>query len=372
MNIPFCDMHARLASERATVLAGITRVLDSGLFCCGPEVAQFEREFAAYCGTGHAVCTGSGTEALWLALLACGIGQGDEVITVSMTYAATAEAIRMTGAEPVFVDIDEETLTMDPVALAGALSARSKAIVPVHLHGCMADMERIADFSRRHGLFLIEDAAQAHGASVHGRMAGSWGDAGCFSFYPSKNLGAIGDGGAVITHREELASRVRILRNHGQDSKNHHLLVGWNSRMDEIQAAFLRVGLKRLDHNNRARRRIARRYNEALADTPGVLCPAGAGSPDHVHHIHAIRVQDQQRVLAELTARQIGCAVHYAVPVHLQPAFAGTRHPRGSLPITELAAAQLISLPIYPELTTDRIEHVARSLREIIRAASAA
>ncbi|HSP42268.1 MAG TPA: DegT/DnrJ/EryC1/StrS family aminotransferase [Luteolibacter sp.] len=372
MNIPFIDIRARLAAERGDILRSIAGVLDSGMFCCGPEVKRFEEEFAAYCGTRHAVCTGSGTEALWLALLASGIGPGDEVVTVSMTYAATAEAIRMTGADPVFVDIDEDTLTMDPAALAGALTARSKAVVPVHLHGRMADMDAIMEISRKHGLCLIEDSAQAHGAERHGRKAGSFGDAGCFSFYPSKNLGAIGDGGAVVTDRDDLATRLRMLRNHGQAAKNHHLLVGWNSRMDDIQAAVLRIGLKRLDRDNETRRQIARRYNEALAGTPGVVCPSGSGSPEHVHHIHAIRVRDQRQVIGQLTARGIGCAVHYPVPVHLQPAFAGSRHPRGSLPVTEKLAAEMVSLPIFPELTTDRIDHVVQSVKVASRASVAA
>ncbi len=372
MNIPFLDMRARMALERDGILRAIADVLDSGMFCCGPEVECFEKEFAAYCGTVHAICTGSGTEALWLALLASGIGRGDEVITVSMTYAATAEAIRMTGAEPVFVDIDEDTLTMNPAALASVLTARSKAVVPVHLHGRMAHMDAIMDFTRAHGLCLIEDAAQAHGAQSHGRKAGSLGDAACFSFYPSKNLGAIGDGGAVVTNRDDLATRLRMLRNHGQAAKNQHLLAGWNSRMDDIQAVVLRIGLKRLDRDNEARGAIARRYNAALADTPGVICPTGADSPEHVHHIHAIRVCDQQYVLGELTTRGIGCAVHYPVPVHLQPAFAGPRHPRGSLPVTEKLAAEMVSLPIFPGLTTDHIDHVVQAVKEVCRASIAA
>jgi dTDP-4-amino-4,6-dideoxygalactose transaminase len=372
MNIPFTGIRARLAGERHHVLGAIAEVLDSGIFCCGPVVERFEEEFAAYCGTRHAVCTGSGTEALWLALLACGIGPGDEVVTVSMTYAATAEAILMTGATPVFVDVDEDTLTMDPAALAAAITVRSKAVVPVHLHGRMADMDALMEISRKHGLCLIEDAAQAHGAARHGQKAGSLGDAGCFSFYPSKNLGAIGDAGAVVTQRDDLATRLRMLRNHGQAAKNQHLLPGWNSRMDDIQAAVLRIGLKRLDRDNETRRQIARHYNEALDGTPGVICPTGAGSPEHVHHIHAIRVRDQEHLLGELAGRGIECAVHYPVPVHLQPAFAGPRHPRGSLPVTEKTATELVSLPIFPELTMNQIDHVVKAVKKVSRAGIAA
>ena len=372
MKVPFHDMQARLASVREEILHAIIGVIDAGKFCGSDSVEAFEQEFATYCGAQHAIGVGSGTEALWLVLLALGIGPGDEVVTVSMTYAATAEAIRMTGAEPVFVDIRPDSLTMDPEALADAITARTKAVIPVHLHGRMADMAAILAVARRHGLQVVEDAAQAHGAQNHSGMAGALGDAGCFSFYPSKNLAALGDGGAIITHNGELAAKLRLLRNHGQATKNHHVAVGWNSRMDDIQAAVLRIRLKRLDSENEVRRRIAARYNQGLTGLEGVICPSRIGESDHVHHIHAIRVRDRARLMAELHRRGIGHAVHYPVPAHLQPAFAGPRHPHGSLPVTERCADELISLPMFPELTANQIERVVNAVVEITRASIAA
>jgi len=364
MKIPFIDLQAIIAAERGELLQAITEVIDSGNFCGDGAVADFEREFAAYCGTKHAVACANGTDALWLAMLGFGIGPGDEVLTVSMTYAATAEAIIRTGAEPVFVDIDETSYTMDPGALEGALSPRTKAILPVHLYGRVAEMGPILDFARNHGLRVIEDAAQAHGAEWDSRKTGTLGDAGCFSFYPTKNLAAMGDGGAVTTDDDELSAKIRMLRNHGQTSKYHHLIVGWNSRLDGIQAAALRIRLRKLDAQNQCRRNAAMRYNEKLAAVGGVICPESVGTPSHVHHIHAIRVPDQEDFISELTRHDIGCAIHYPVPVHLQPAFAGPRHPQGSLPVCERLAGELVSLPMFPQLTPEQIDRVVQVVKE--------
>jgi dTDP-4-amino-4,6-dideoxygalactose transaminase len=364
MKVQFMDMRARHAATRDELLRAIAAVIDSGDFCGDGAVADFEREFAFYCGSPHAITVANGTEALWLAMLAMGIGPGDEVITVSMTYAATAEAIRMAGAEPVFVDIDATTYTMNPAALPAALTPRTKAIVPVHLFGRMAEMAPIMDFASRHGLRVIEDAAQAHGAEHESHKAGSIGDAGCFSFYPTKNLAALGDGGAIITRDPKLAETLRMLRNHGQRGKNEHVMLGWNSRLDGIQAAALSIKLRLLDHENDLRRGHARLYHEGLSRIEQVICPEAPGNASHVHHIHAIRVTSREHVMSELVRRGIGCAVHYPVPLHLQPAFAGPRHPRGSLPVTEQLAGELLSLPMFPELTPQQIESVVQAVGE--------
>lgn len=371
MRIPFIDISNAIAAEREELLQAVTSVIDSGKFCGDGAMEDFEREFAAYCGTKHAVACANGTDALWLALLGYGIGPGDEVLTVSMTYAATAEAIVRTGATPVFVDIDEKTYTMAPQALDSALTSRTKAILPVHLFGRVADMEPILDLARKHGLRVIEDAAQAHGAEWRSRKTGSLGDAGCFSFYPTKNLAALGDGGAVTTDDDELAAKLRMLRNHGQVDKYQHLIVGWNSRLDGIQAAMLRTRLRRLDTENQRRRNAAVRYNEGLAELAQIVSPESVGTPRHVHHIHAIRVSNQPAFMSELSRRGIGCAIHYPIPVHLQPAFADARHPPGSLPVCELLATEMVSLPMYPGLTSDQIDHVVEVVKDISQAGMA-
>ena len=366
------DMRARHAAIRDELLAVIASVIDGGDFCGEKAVEGFECDFSAYCGVPHTIAVANGTEALWLAMLGLGIGPGDEVITVSMTYVATAEAIRMTGAVPVFVDIDAGSHTMDPSLLAAALTSRTKAIVPVHLFGRMAEMTPIMDFARKHGLLVIEDAAQAHGAQDGTQKAGAIGDAGCFSFYPTKNLGALGDAGAIITRNDDLAAKLRMLRDHGQSRKNEHLIPGWNSRMDGIQAASLKLKLFRLDQENRLRRDHAQRYNAGLAAIDGIVSPDGVGKPCHVHHIHAIRVSGRSHVIGELARRGIGCAVHYPIPVHLQPAFQSPRCPHGSLPVTEKHAEELLSLPMFPELTTQQIDCVVNAVVEATHTRAAA
>lgn len=364
MMVPFIDMKARHAPLREEFMHAIGAVIDSGAFSGGTVVEGFEEEFAAYCGTGHAVGVGSGTEALWLTLLAMGIGPGDEVITVPMTFVATVEAICLAGAKPVFVDIDDRTYTMKPDALARALTRKTKAIIPVHLFGQLADMDPILEFARTHGLRVIEDAAQAHGAEYKGRRAGSIGDAGCFSFYPGKNLGALGEGGAVITENENLAGKIRVLRNHGQSRKNFHSVVGWNSRMDGIQAAVLRVKLPHLDRENKMRGVHALSYERALADLPGVLLPAGANGRSHVYHIYALRVHDRRDLIRALEAKEIGYGVHYPVPVHLQPAYRNLGYRRGDFPVAEQCADEFVSLPMYPEMTSAQISFVADAVTE--------
>jgi dTDP-4-amino-4,6-dideoxygalactose transaminase len=370
--IPFLDMKARHAPLRQEFLDAIGEVIDSGDFSGGAPVADFERDFAAYCGTAHAIAVGNGTEALWLTLLAMGIGPGDEVITVPMTFIATVEAILMAGATPVFVDIDERTYTMDPEALEGALSERTKAIIPVHLFGQIAEMEPILAFARKHGLRVIEDAAQAHGAEYNNSKAGAHGDAGCFSFYPAKNLGAFGEGGAIVTGNADLADKLRMLRNHGQSRKNHHPVMGWNSRMDSIQAAVLRIKLRCLDSENQSRRRHAGLYEAGLADFPGVTTPVCAADRVHVYHLYVIRVRMREMIMKALADKGISCGVHYPVPVHLQPACAGLGFRSGDFPVSERCAAEFLSLPMFPELTQQQIGCVIQSVKQAVPACATA
>ncbi len=361
--IPFFDMQARHAARREEYLRAISEVMDSGCFAAGPFVERFERDFAKYCGTGCCVGVGSGTEALWLTMVAMGIGPGDEVITVPMTFAATVEAICLAGAKPVFVDIDERTYTMNPALLERAITPRTKAIIPVHLFGQAAAMAPILEIARARGIRVIEDAAQAHGAEYHGRKTGSLGDAGCFSFYPSKNLGAFGEGGAVVTNDDELAIKLRMLRDHGQSGRNRHTYVGWNSRLDAIQAAVLGVKLRHLDHENQIRREIAIRYSRGLLGLPDVLPPRVAEGSSHVYHIYALRVSGRAPLLDALQARQIGFSIHYPTPVHLQPAFRGLGHQPGDFPVAELCAGEFVSLPMYPELSPAQVVEVTQAVR---------
>jgi len=364
IRVPFLDLEAHHAPLRAEFDQAIGEVIDSGAFAGGPVVAQFENEFAAFCGSRHAIGVGNGTDALWLALLACGIGPGDEVITVPNTFMATAEAITYTGAKPVFVDVDERSYTINPELLEGARTPRTKAVIPVHLFGQVADMDRILSFGRKHGLYVIEDAAQAHGAEYKGRRAGSMGDLGCFSFYPGKNLGAFGEAGAVVTNDDNLQEKIRILRDHGQIRKYQHAMVGWNCRMDGIQAAILRIKLRRLDQANQRRQAHARRYDRLFHDLEDVERPFEVASGQHVYHIYPIRVSERDGVMRLLEEKGIGCGIHYPVPIHLQEAYRDLGYERGSFAISERLCSAFISLPMFPELTEAQVELVAESVRE--------
>ena len=364
MKVPFLDLKAHHAPHRAEFEAAIREVIDSNAFAGGPFVAAFEKDFAAHCNCRHAIGLGSGTEALWLVLLAYGIGPGDEVITVPSTFMATAEAITYCGATPVFVDVDEDTYTMDPAGLAGALTKRTKAIIPVHLFGQPADMDPILAFARTHGLIVIEDAAQAHGAEYKGQKAGSLGNAGCFSFYPGKNLGAFGEAGAVVTNDEELHEKIKVLRDHGQVRKYYHDVVGWNCRMDGIQGAVLRIKLRHLERGNELRRSHARRYSEALEHIEGVITPVAADYAKHVYHIFAIRVQERDEVIRLLEQKGIGCGVHYPIPVHRQKAYEHLGYQAGSFPVAEKTAAEFLSLPMFPELTPEQIDLVVEAVKD--------
>ena len=355
MKVPFLDLAAHHAPLKEEINAAIQEIIESNAFTGG---ACFEDDFAAFCHTRHAISVGSGTEALWLALLALGIGRGDEVITVPNSFMATAEAITYCGAMPAFVDVDQRTYTMDPSALEDAITPNTKAIIPVHLFGQPADMEPILDIARRHGIFVIEDACQAHGAEYKGQRAGSLGDAGCFSFYPGKNLGAFGEAGAVVTNNPVLDEKIRVLRDHGQICKYHHSLVGWNCRMDAIQAAVLRVKLRYLERANQARRGHAAYYNEALRGVEALAMPFQADYSRHVYHIYAVRVPQRDRFIRALGEREIGCAIHYPVAIHRQEAYHSLGYPEGSFPVAERCAGEFVSLPMFPELTRAQLEAV--------------
>jgi dTDP-4-amino-4,6-dideoxygalactose transaminase len=366
IKVPFLDLAAHHAPLRAEFDRAIAEVIDSGAFAGGPFVEKFEADFSAYNNSLFTIGLGSGTEALWLALLACGIGEGDEVITVPTTFMATAEAITFCGARPVFVDIKPDTYTMDPAGLEAALTAQTKALIPVHLFGQAADMDPILEFARKHDLIVIEDAAQAHGAEYKGRKVGTLGDAGCFSFYPGKNLGAFGEGGAVVTDNPELQEKIRVLRDHGQVRKYHHTMIGWNCRMDGIQAAVLRVKLQHLDRGNSLRRAHALQYSQVLEELDEVVTPFEASFARHVYHVYAIRVQDRDEVLAFLTEKGIQCGVHYPVPIHLQKAYRGLGYQMGDFPTAERTSREFISLPMFPELSEVQIEMVSTCLREAV------
>ncbi len=372
MNVPFLDLKAHHVTHRSELTTAIHEVIDAAAFAGGPFVSRFEADFAAFCVTPHGVGVGSGTDALWLTLEALGIGPGDEVITVPMTFIATAEAISRTGARPVFVDIEDVTYTMDPEGLERAVTPRTRAIIPVHLFGQMADMDPILEFARTRNIAVVEDAAQAHGARYGGHPAGSLGTAGCFSFYPGKNLGAFGEAGAVVTCDRALADRIRMLLDHGQARKYHHTQLGWNCRMDGIQAAVLQVKLRHLEHHNEMRRRHAAHYARALAGIPHLVLPTCAQGRTHARHIYAIRIPDRGPFMHHLESLGIGCGIHYPVPVHLQEAYAALGHRPGSFPVAERCAAEFVSLPMFPELTSEQIDAVAHAVEMTLSASVAA
>ena len=372
MKVPFLDLSAHHAPLREEINSAIQEVIDSNAFAGGPFVTHFEEDFAEFCNCRYAIGVGSGTEALWLTLLAMGIGPGDEVITVPMTFMATAEAITYCGARPVFVDVNERTYTMDPAVLRAAITPRTKAIVPVHLFGQPADMDPILEVAREHGLHVIEDACQAHGAEYKDQKAGSLGDAGCFSFYPGKNLGAFGEAGAVVTRDETLQEKIRVLRDHGQIRKYHHSMVGWNCRMDGIQAAVLRIKLRHSDRANELRRSHAAQYNRHFSGVEEVQTPAVADYARHVFHVYAIRVRERDEVMRLLEERGIGCGIHYPIPVHLQECYRDLGYQLGDFPVSEQCAKEFLSLPMFPELTPAQVEIVAEVVKEAVQTGAVA
>ncbi len=359
--IPFVDLKAQYASIQGEVKAAIESVLQSCQFTLGDEVAAFEKEFAAYCQARHGIGVNTGTSALHLALLAAGVGSGDEVITVPFTFVATVSAIHYTGAKPVFVDIDPRTFTMDVTAIEAAITPRTRALIPVHLYGQPADMDPIAAIARRHKLVVIEDACQAHGAEYRGRRAGSLGDMGCFSFYPGKNLGAYGEGGMVVTDNADYARTIRMLRDWGAEKKYQHVLKGYNYRMEGIQGAVLRIKLRHLEAWTEARRAAAAHYDRLLRGS-AVQIPHAMPYARHVYHIYAIRTGQRQGLQEALLAQGIQTGIHYPLPVHLLPAFADLGYGAGRFPASERAALEVLSLPMFPELTAGQREEVGRAV----------
>ena len=362
VSVPYLDLKAQLAPLRPELDAAIARVLDNTAFCLGPEVSTFEEEFADWLGVPHVVGLNSGTSALHLALAALDIGPGDEVILPPMTFIATAWAVCYVGATPVFAEIDPRTYNLDPAALEAAITPKTKAVIPVHLYGQPCDLEAIRAICGKHGLKLVEDAAQAHGAEYRGTKVGGIGEAGCFSFYPAKNLGACGEGGALVTHDAELARRARLLRNHGSEKRYHHEAIGYNYRMEGIQGAVLSVMLKQLDDWNAARRERVAQYN-ALLEGSNVTCPFEADDVRSAWHLYTIQHPNRDALSAHLADQQIGSAVHYPTPLHLQPCFAHLGYSAGQFPVSEKLAGYCLSLPLFPQLTSEQVERVCEVVK---------
>jgi dTDP-4-amino-4,6-dideoxygalactose transaminase len=367
--VPMVDLKAQYQRIRPEVDAAMARVVANTSFIKGEDCTLFEKEFAAWCTASHAVGVANGTDALILALKAYGVGPGDEVVTVANTFIATGEAILLNGARPVFVDVDPVTFTMDPSALEKAITPHTKVILPVHLYGHPADMTRIVEVAQKHGLPVLEDAAQAHGATVGGRRAGTLGHAACFSFYPGKNLGAYGDAGAVVSNDGGFIARVRQIANHGGGTNKYdNVVLGTNSRLDTLQAAVLRAKLPHLDLWNDERRQRAAAYTEALRDVPGLILPREREGAQSVWHLYTVRTPDRDGLQNHLKSRNIGTAVHYPRPIHLQPAMAAAGGKPGDLPVSEQLSREVLCLPLYPELPLDALTRIADEVRAFSRA----
>ena len=391
MHVAFIDLKTQYKQIEHEVLPMITEAMANGAFIGGPQVLNFETEFAEFCDSTYCTGVNSGTDALRFALMAVGVGPGDEVITVPNTFIATTEAISQVGATPAFVDIDEQTYNLDPNKLEAYLKTRSaqsamrrssvqeslrprasrlaplpKAVIPVHIYGQPADMDPIVEIARDHNLAIVEDACQAHGALYKGRKAGSLSTVGCFSFYPGKNLGAYGEGGAIVTQDEGIANRIRMLRDHGQARKYFHDMEGYNGRLDAIQAGVLRIKLKRLSDWNQSRRENAAIYNELLSDTDGITLPFQPDFARSVYHLYVILVDDRDGLQKFLGDKGIATGLHYPLPLHLQKAYDHLGYKQGSFPVTEKVAKTLLSLPMFPELKREQIEYVAASIKEFM------
>jgi dTDP-4-amino-4,6-dideoxygalactose transaminase len=364
--IAYFDLPAQLRPLRQELDVAIAKTLDNCSFCLGPDVAQFERDFAAYCGAKYALGFNSGTSALHVALLLLNLKPGDEVISTPTTFVATSWAISYVGAKPVYVDIDDQTFNINPKLVENAITPRTKLILPVHLYGHPCDMDALLEISRKHKLPLVEDAAQAHGAKYRGQKVGTFGVMSEFSFYPGKNLGACGEGGALVTNDEAFAARARSLREHGSTQRYYHDEVGYNYRMEGIQGAVLGVKLKHLDRWTQERRRVAKRYHELLADTPLQL-PVEADYAESVYHLYVVRHPRREELKKHLEANQIGCALHYPVPLHLQKCYASLGYKAGDFPVAEKAARECLSLPMYGELTDDQIQRIAAVIRDFFK-----
>lgn len=366
MRVPFVDLRIQAKSLRAEFDAVIWSIIDRAAFTMGPELDEFEQAFAAACGCAHAVGVSSGTDALKLALLAVGVKPGDEVIVPANTFMATAEAVSHVGATPVFVDCLEADGLIDPDGIAGAVTSRTTAIVPVHLYGHPVDVDAVGREAERHGLAIVEDACQAHGATYKGRPVGSFGAAAAFSFYPGKNLGALGDGGAVTTNDADVAARLRLLRNHGQEDKYTHRVIGYCDRLHNLQAGVLLVKLQHLPDWNEARRRAARDYDTALSGIAGVQTPRTRGDVEAVHHLYVVALDKRDEVRGRLGTMGVETGIHYPVPLHLQPAYGGLGHGAGDFPAAEARAGRILSLPMFPEISTTQRAHVVAALSQAL------
>lgn len=364
--IPYLDLKAQMRPIRAGLEAAFARTLDNCSFCLGPDVLQFEKDFARLIGARHCVGMNSGTSALHIAMLLLNIKSGDEVVTTPFTFVATSWAISYVGAKPVYADIDDATFNLDPNLVERAITPRTKAILPVHLYGHPADLDPLLEIARKHNLPLVEDAAQAHCAKYKGRSAGAFGAMSCFSFYPGKNLGATGEGGALLVNDDALAARARALREHGSTARYYHDEVGYNYRMEGIQGAVLGVKLKHIEAWTAGRRRVARRYHQLLAGTP-LRLPRETAWAESAYHLYVVRHPRRAELKKHLEANAVGCALHYPLPLHLQKCYASLGHKAGDFPVSERAASECLSLPIYPEMTDAQIERVAEVVKSFFQ-----
>jgi dTDP-4-amino-4,6-dideoxygalactose transaminase len=370
LKLQFSDLGAQHRQLKKQIQQALNRVIERGDFILGEDVGLFEKEFAEFCATPYAVGVSSGTAALFLALLSLGIKEGDEVIVPAFTYIATSLAVSYTGAKPVFVDIREDTYNIDTKRIRQSITKNTKAIIPVHLYGQPADMPELSNIAREFNLKIIEDAAQSHGASLKlpdgkWRTTGGIGDIGCFSFYPSKNLGALGDGGMVVTKNEEVYKKLLMLRDYGRVSKYEHALIGYNSRLDTLQAAVLRIKLKKIKAWNTSRQKAADTYNRLLRDVEGIIAPYVADGVKHVYHVYAIRTKKRDELFSRFKEAGIGSVIHYPIPLHLQKAYAGLGYQRGDFPVAEKVAEEIISLPMFPHIKESQIKTVVKVVKEI-------
>jgi dTDP-4-amino-4,6-dideoxygalactose transaminase len=364
--VPYLDLPAQMRGIRKEIDAAIARTLDNCSFCLGPDVVQFEKDFAKFCGADHCVAFNSGTSALHVAMILLGIGRDDEVITTPCTFVATSWAISYVNAKPVYVDVDDATFNLKPELVEGAITKRTKAIMPVHLYGHPADLEPLLKICRKHNLPLVEDACQAHGARYKGKVVGTFGEISCYSFYPGKNLGAYGEGGALVTNNAAYAARARSLREHGSTQRYYHDEVGFNYRMEGIQGAVLGIKLKHLDQWTRERRRVAHRYHELLADTPLQL-PTEADYAESAYHLYVVRHPRRDDLKKHLETNKVGCALHYPLSLHMQKCYAHLGYKAGDFPVAEKAARECLSLPIFPEMTEPQIERVSEVIHDFFR-----
>jgi len=363
MKINFLDLNAQYLSIKAEIDSSIAQVISTSSFVLGPSVTKFEQDFARFCQCDDAIAVNSGTSALFLTLKALGIGDGDEVITAANTFIATAAAVIYTGATPILVDVDPVTRNIDLAKIESAITSKTKALLPVHLYGCMVDMDRINAIARKHNLIVLEDACQAHGAMFKNKAAGSYGRAGAFSFYPGKNLGAYGEGGAITTSDKELAREIRKLRDHGSEKKYYHDIIGYNARMEGIQGAVLYVKLRHLSDWNKERNRVAARYREKLAGLPAI-CPSEFKDFYQVYHVFAIEIENRDKLQEFLKENGIPTLIHYPIPIHNQKAYQDAGFDGGQYPVTEKLSRRILSLPIYPELTNEQVDYISSKIKE--------